>query len=158
MSILNFAWGSHVNIDQYREIINGEPITRRLAILRDFRLTSSQLVKFPIEQKDLAGDGGGPRLVKDSESTVYGVLYEISEEQWATLDSYEFAWGFEAIEVPVVLNDGSIENAQIHNLILHGDFLPTSESFIRVMKVGLEELEYSDEIINLTIDSLKDPH
>lgn len=157
MPVLNFAWGSHLNLDQFQQIIRGQPLSRERAILRDYRLTSSALLKFPSDQADLAGDGGGPRLMKSPGSIVYGVLYEISLEQWQVLDDYELAWGFEVVDLPVELESGRRLVAQVHNLVLHGDLAATSECFIQVMKSGLQELGYSAEVVALTESSLRNP-
>ncbi|MBI1729980.1 gamma-glutamylcyclotransferase [Candidatus Acetothermia bacterium] len=147
MKIWNFAFGSHLDLGRYAEIIEGKPAQRMKAILRDHRLTASALTRFPKEHEDLAGTGGGPRFIPQQESQVYGVLYEIDSKQWALLDQYERAWAYESLPVEAQTENGRIVKALAHNLVEFGRFSPPSDQFLKYMAHGLRDLGYSEKII-----------
>ena len=155
--IFNFAWGSHLSIEQYAKILRSQPHSRRKAILHNHRLTASQLKMFPDDQAILAGDGGGPRFQEAPGESLYGVLYEISQAQWEILDTYEREWGFDDFEVEVETEDGNVTLARVHNLVEHGDFKAPSNDFIDTMKRGLHELNYDTEVISTVIHQLTEP-
>jgi gamma-glutamylcyclotransferase (GGCT)/AIG2-like uncharacterized protein YtfP len=147
MKIWNFAFGSHLDLGRYAEMIGGKPSQRLKAILQDHRLTASALIQFPKEHEDLAGTGGGPRYIPQQGSQVYGVLYEIDSKQWELLDQYERAWAYESFPVEARTEGGKIVTALAHNLVEFGSFLPPSDKFLKYMKHGLRDLGYSEKII-----------
>ena len=155
--IYNFAWGSHLHLAQYVKILGSEPISRTRASLKDHRLTASELKTFPDEQAILAGDGGGPRFISSDGEILYGVLYQISAEQWEILDSYEREWGFDAFVYEVITDEGQQIRAHVHNLVDHGDFKAPSDEFVSTMERGLEELNYDSEIIEIVVSQLTTP-
>jgi gamma-glutamylcyclotransferase (GGCT)/AIG2-like uncharacterized protein YtfP len=78
--MLYFAYGSNLDLDQMRLRVPGVGVVG-VAMLPDHRLT------FPLFSE---GWGGGAAGVTHAHGqTVWGVLYEVSEEGLAALDRYE---------------------------------------------------------------------
>ncbi len=155
--IRNFAFGSHLSLDRYMAMIGGRPLSRERALLPNYKLTSSALVRFPSAHADLAGSGGGPRLIMSNGSSVYGVIYEITSEQWQRLDQYEREWAYLPIEICVQTEREKSLNALAHNLVEHGDFCRPSDMFLKYMTQGLRELGYSDQIVEEVRQSILVP-
>lgn len=78
--MLYFAYGSNLDPAQMRDRCPG-CVTVGLAVLQDHRLA------FPIFSPDWGGGVAGP--VHAHGRQVWGVLYELTDAQMATLDSYE---------------------------------------------------------------------
>jgi hypothetical protein len=82
--MLYFAYGSNLNPDQMRVRAPGHQVVG-MAVLREHRLA------FPLYSNDW---GGGVASIQPLHGgTVWGMLYEVSEEDLAVLDRYE---GFRA--------------------------------------------------------------
>jgi len=78
--MLYFAYGSNLNPEQMAERCPGYRVVG-LAVLRDFKLI------FPLTSHDW---GGGVSSVAPLHGgTVWGMVYDLSEEQLASLDRYE---------------------------------------------------------------------
>ncbi len=82
-------------------------------------------------------------LVPDSNSKVHGVLYSISEDALRVLDAYEESWGYRRVRFQVESENGGLVEAYAHNRTEQVEFEPPSDSFLEIMREGLEEHGFS---------------
>jgi gamma-glutamylcyclotransferase (GGCT)/AIG2-like uncharacterized protein YtfP len=145
-NIWNFAFGSHLSKKQLAHIIGAEPTQFRRAVLPHHKLAFWKVVEAPQTFAELATEGS-PALVPQSNSTIYGVVYLISEAQLKLLDDYEREWGYGLIRVQAQLEDGKILDAYAHNRLTPAEALPPNKAFQKLMLDGLREHGYDEPII-----------
>ena len=81
-NILYFAYGSNLSLEQMRERIGSKPKVISGAYLENHRLG------FTLYSK-LTWKGGVADIVPEAGSKVWGVIYELTEEQLDKIDHYE---------------------------------------------------------------------
>lgn len=98
--MLYFAYGS--NMDAKRMQLRGVAFSKRVrAVLKGYRLEFNKVSSHNARE-------GFANIVRDENSQVEGVLYEISEDGLRKLDNYEgYPHHYNRIKVFVLLDDGS---------------------------------------------------
>jgi len=146
MYVWNFTFGSHLSSKQYSDIISGDPIQALPAVLSDHRLTFWPITQYPESYAHLA-TGGGPALIPEKGSLIYGVAYQVTQAQYDDADHYEQVWGYYPFKCQVIGQDGIPIDAMAHNLTEPGPHTPPADSFLGLMLEGLAEHGYEAHII-----------
>ena len=92
-----FAYGSSLNVDQMRDRIGEWHLSKR-ALVRNYRLV------FNIYSKKWQGYTANLQATEKFEDVVYGVVYQLTQEQLAKLQAHE---GVSPVEIRVELEDGN---------------------------------------------------
>jgi gamma-glutamylcyclotransferase (GGCT)/AIG2-like uncharacterized protein YtfP len=147
--LLYFAYGSNMNPNQMYERI-GREITPKLALLKNYELI------FP--RKSIIQKGGVASIIEKMGEVVYGVIYELNDNEMEKLDKYEGkGYAYDRININV-LKDNEEISCETYIAKKEGDFLP-SEEYLKKIITGakinnlpseylekLEKIETEDKI------------
>jgi cation transport regulator ChaC len=132
-SIWYFAYGSNLSVDQMRERVGEWHLSRR-ALVRNYRLV------FNVYSKKWQGNTANLQATGKFEDVVYGVVYQLAQEQLAKLQASE---GVPPTEIRVELEDGNeISHAKA---FIWGKTNPEREpptAYRKAMEAGLTDHGY----------------
>jgi hypothetical protein len=124
-SILYFAYGSNLDVEQMRERCpTARPLTR--ARLPDHRLGFTHLSR--------RWGGGAADILQHPGESVWGALYTLGSPDLEKLDRFE--GGYERLRVEVEEGDGEPRRALTYTVRLKGSFFPTKEYLSKLLHWG----------------------
>jgi gamma-glutamylcyclotransferase len=124
-SLLYFAYGSNLDVDQMRmRCPTARPLVR--AQLRDHRLEFTHLSS--------RWGGGAADILPHPGESVWGALYAVEPADLPKLDRFE--GGYERLEVRVEDGDGEVRSAVTYTVRSKAFFNPTEEYLSKLLRWG----------------------
>jgi gamma-glutamylcyclotransferase (GGCT)/AIG2-like uncharacterized protein YtfP len=134
--ILYFAYGSNMDLAQMQRRC---PDSRLIgpAFLNGWRLT--------FDKNSPLWGGGIADIVKDENSQVWGLLYEVSEDDLKALDTYEGAPDFyRRVKVTVIDSEAASHKALAYEVVNKENFTPPSAEYLNIIKSAAEKFNFPD--------------
>jgi gamma-glutamylcyclotransferase len=124
---LYFAYGSNMKVERLRERIGDFP-----------KLSVGRLPETRLRFNKLSRDGSAKANIShDPDCEVWGVVFVVTNEQFALLDKLEA--GYERRPVKVYLNDGSMIQAETYSSVKTDERTLPFESYKRLVVDGAIE-------------------
>jgi len=128
-----FAFGSNLNVDQMRDRVGEWHLSKR-ALVRNYKLV------FNVYSKKWLGNAANLQATDRFEEVVYGVVYQITQEQLAKLQAFERV---PPTEIRVELEDGNeISHAKAFIWETTSPGREPTPAYRKRMEVGLTDHGY----------------
>lgn len=126
---LYFAYGSNLDIQQVRERCRNCDVRMvSIGYLPEHRLAFTQFYE--------PWGGGVADIVKSPNSSVWGILYELSIDALKLLDAYEgYPTDYDRTEHSIMTPEGKAYSAWVYSVKRKdGDFIPPSKRYLDILK------------------------
>lgn len=132
--MLYFAYGSNMDVAQMKERCPESRLIGK-ASLAGYRLT--------FDKGSPSWGGGVADIVKDGNSQVWGLIYEVSEEDLKALDRYEGHPNFYR-RVEITINDaqGKKQKAIAYEVVSKESFIPPSPRYLNIIKAAAKTYNF----------------
>lgn len=123
---LHFAYGSNLSTSQMRRRCPKSKILE-IGCLEGYRLAFTHYSS--------GWNGGVADIVVDPDFEVWGLIYELSEEDLHRLDDYEgYPDVYTRFQTHVKTQSGSISNVWVYTVVQKKNFIPPTKAYMELIK------------------------
>jgi len=132
-----FAYGSNLNLKQMAQRCPQSNLVGKASL---------QGYKIAFTKYSSSWDSGVADIIRAADSEVWGLLYEVTEDDLKRLDGYEGHPDYYLrIAIPVVNEQGDSVEAYTYEVVDKVDFVPPSEEYLGIIKDAAKKFDFPEE-------------
>ncbi len=129
-----FAYGSNLSLEQMEQRCPGSKLIGP-GWIDGYRLEFN----FPSKR----WGGGAADIIADKGSTVWGLLYELTDQDLENLDQYEnYPTGYDRFQIAVQTDLDKVNDVLVYFVVDKKDFIPPSEIYLNIIKKAAREFGF----------------